>query len=216
MLGDLATSGLSAKTRRNVHGVLSKALADAARWKLIARNPAADAERPRAPRPVPKAWAAAQLGTFLRLVEGDRLESLWRFLTVTGCRRGEAAGLRWQYLDLDRGLVTITNQRTLAAGHVIEGSTKTQSGARTIALDPGTVALLRAWHRVQLGEFLRLGIRPATGYVFTGEGGEPLCRSGSRPGSAICATRPGCPGSAPTGCGTQPPPGWSLAEPARS
>jgi integrase len=174
MLGDLAAGGLSAKSRRNVHGVLSKALADAVRWKLIARNPAADAERPRAPRPVPKAWAAGQIAAFLGLVEGDRLEALWRFLTVTGCRRGEAAGLRWRDVDLDRGFATFTNQRTLAAGQVVEGPVKTSSGARTVALDPGTVALLRAWRRVQLAELLRLGIRPAIDYVFTGEGGLPL------------------------------------------
>jgi integrase len=174
MLGDLAAAGLSAKTRRNVHGVLSKALADAVRWKLVPRNAAADAERPRAPRPVPKAWDARQIAAFLRLVEGDRLEALWRFLTVTGCRRGEAAGLRWQDVDLDRGLATITNQRTLAAGQVVEGPVKTSSGARTVALDPGTVALLRSWRRAQLAEFLRLGVRPDAGYVFTGEGGLPL------------------------------------------
>ena len=36
------------------------------------------------------------------------------------------------------------------------------------------MALLRAWRRVQLAEFIRLGIRPAAEYVFTGEGGLPL------------------------------------------
>lgn len=45
------------------------------------------------------------------------------------------------------------------------------SGARTVALDPDTVVVLRAWRRAQRAELMRLGVRPATGYVFTGEGG---------------------------------------------
>lgn len=44
------------------------------------------------------------------------------------------------------------------------------SGARTVALDPDTVVVLRAWRRAQRAELMRLGVRPATGYVFTGEG----------------------------------------------
>jgi len=174
MLGDLAAAGLSAKTRRNIHGVLSKALADAVRWKLIAVSPAAGAERPRATRPVPKVWASAELATFLGSVEADRHAALWRFLATTGCRRGEAAGLRWSDLDLGRGLVMFASQRTLAGGQVVEGPVKTSAGARTVALDPVTVAVLRDWHRDQRAEFLRLGVRPAGGYVFTGEGGLPL------------------------------------------
>jgi integrase len=174
MSGELAADGLSTKTRRNVHGVLSKALADAARWKLIAANPLAGARLPRNTRPVPKAWDAGQLAAFLALVSGDRLEALWRFMVTTGCRRGEAAGLRWADLDLDRGLVTITSQRTLAGGRVVEGPVKSASGARTVALDPDTVAVLRAWRRAQRAEMMQLGVRPDTAYVFTGEAGLPL------------------------------------------
>ena len=59
-------------------------------------------------------------------------------------------------------------------GHVVEGPVKTSAGARTVALDPATVAAIRDWHRQQRAEFLRLGIRPAGGYVFTGESGLPL------------------------------------------
>lgn len=92
MLGDLAAAGLSAKTRRNVLGVLTKAMADAVRWKLIAGNPAAGAERPRATRPVPKVWTSAELATFLRSVKADRLAALWRFLATTGCRRARPPG----------------------------------------------------------------------------------------------------------------------------
>jgi len=62
----------------------------------------------------------------------------------------------------------------MAAGHVVEGPVKTSAGARTVSLDPATVAALKDWRRAQLAEFVRPGARPAGGYVFTGEGGLPL------------------------------------------
>ena len=175
MLGDLAaTTALSGKTRSNVLGVLSKALADAMRWRLIGANPAAAARPPRTTRPAPRVWDTAQLGVFLAHVEGDRAEPLWRFIVATGCRRGEAAGLRWADLDLPGGRVTITSQRTMAGSRVIEGPPKTASGGRTIALDPDTAAVLQTWRRGQRAEMMRLGIRTANAYVFTTEAGAPL------------------------------------------
>jgi integrase len=171
---DLAAKGISAKTRRNVHGVLSKALADAQRWGLVPHNVASGAELPKSEPGAPKVWNAKQLQQFLGHVQEDRLAPLWRFYAVTGCRRGEALGLRWAGVDLDAGTVTFTNQRTLAAGKIVEGPPKTKSGARTIVLDPATVALLRQWRQAQRVEFVRLGVRPAADYVFTGIDSRPL------------------------------------------
>ena len=72
-----------------------------------------------------KAWSAEQLSAFLAHVEGDRLHPLWRFIVVTGCRRGEALGLRWGDVDLEAGTAVITNQRSIAGGSVVEGAPKT-------------------------------------------------------------------------------------------
>lgn len=192
MSGALAGAGLSAKTRSNVDNVLSRALADAVRWKLLARSPIASAKSPRTVRPVPKVWSATQLARFLEHVEGDRLEPLWRFLVVTGCRRGEACGLRWSDVDLDSAAVTIVNQRTLANGRIVEGDVKTVSGARTVALDHDTVTALRSWRRVQRAEIMRLGIRSGVAYG----------RRKSPAGFGTCATLPACRASARTDCGT--------------
>jgi integrase len=58
---------------------------------------------------------------------------------------------------------------------VIEGDPKSDAGGRTVPLDAGTVAALRAHRRAQLAERLAWG--PAwvdSGKVFTRENGEPL------------------------------------------
>jgi integrase len=168
MLAELARVGRSAKTRRNVHGVLSKSLADALRWRLVQRNVATDVELPRRPPPAPRAWNAEQVDRFLERAEEEPLAALWRFVVVTGTRRGEVLGLRWSDLDLELGVATITNQRAIAGGSVVQGAPKTAAGARTVALDAATVEALRTHRVAQRAEFMRLGVRPDHDLVFTG------------------------------------------------
>jgi integrase len=157
-----------------VHGVLSKALADAVRWRLVGRNPATDVELPRRDPPAPRAWSAEQVDRFLERAEAEPLAALWRFLVVTGARRGEALGLRWSDLDLELGLATITNQRAVAGGTVVEGAPKTAAGARNVALDADTVEALRMHRTAQRIGFMRLGIRPDNELVFTGREGKGI------------------------------------------
>ena len=172
-LAGLTAGGLSPKSVRNVHGVLVKALADAVELELVGRNAAAKPRGlPPAKRPAPRAWSGEQLGAFLAATSGDRLAPVWRLLAATGCRRGEVLGLRWSEVDLDAGTATIVRQRTIAGGRLIEGSPKTSAGARTVALDAGTVRELRAWRRVQSAERLLMGAGWAdTGLVFTNPDG---------------------------------------------
>ncbi len=168
-LGGLVAKGLSAKSIRNIHGVLAKALNDAVDLELVARNAAARPKGlPPARRPAPRAWTAEELRKFLGHTAADRLHPLWRLLATTGCRRGEALGLRWSDVDLDAGIITITRQRTIAGGRVVEGAPKTASGARTVSLDDGTVKVLRAWRSTQSAERLMMGAGWVdTGLVFT-------------------------------------------------
>ncbi len=60
---------LSAKTIRNVHAVLRRALSDAERLGLIVSNPARAAHPPRADRKELATWSADELGRFLEAVE---------------------------------------------------------------------------------------------------------------------------------------------------
>ncbi len=164
----LATKGLSPKSRRNVHGVLSRALSDAVRLSERGeRSRAAEARQATASSVERRAGSR-----FLDHVADDRLAPLWNVVAVTGCRRGEALGHRWS--DLDGDIVTFTNQRAIAGGSIGEGAPKTAAGARSVALDSETVSMLASWRARRLGEFLALGIRPTHGLVFTPEDGRGL------------------------------------------
>ncbi|MGH8896067.1 MAG: tyrosine-type recombinase/integrase [Egibacteraceae bacterium] len=100
--------GLSAKTVVNVHGVLHKALADAAKRGKLTRNPADVVEAPRAGRHEHNIWTVQQLRAFLRQVRGDEQYAAWPLFATTGMRRGEVAGLAREDLDLDAGTVRVT------------------------------------------------------------------------------------------------------------
>jgi integrase len=77
------------------------------------------------------------------------------FIAYTGVRRSEAVALKWANVDLDRGIVSITEtaQRFKGKGIVFQ-PTKSSAGRRGITLDPGTVDILRA-HR---GQQLLIGV----------------------------------------------------------
>jgi integrase len=108
-------------------------------------------------------------------VRGDRLYALWLVYATTGMRRGEALALRWADLDLEASRATITETVGSVAYAVVRGRPKSDRSRRSVALDPGTVAALRAHRKAQAAERLALGPAYADGgLVFTCEDGTPL------------------------------------------
>lgn len=175
--GELLTKGgrggkpLSAKTVTNTAGLLSSALGDAVRLRLVAHNVASDARLPRRPHREMSAWSEAEAAAFLDAVRPDRMYPLWRLALATGLRRGELCGLRWKDVDLAAGAITIANTRVVAAS-VVDGAPKTKAGARIVALDAETTAVLAAWRRSVAQERLVAGSRWSdTGLVFVDEFG---------------------------------------------
>lgn len=151
-----AGEGLSARTVRYCHTILSRALKEAVSAGLLARNPAGDpkqckppsAKQAKAPEMHP--WAAVELKSFLSWsAEHSDLHAAWYFAAYTGVRRGELLALRWRDVDLDAGTASVRRSvgvvRARGERAVLrEGDTKTEMSRRVIDLTPSTVALLRA------------------------------------------------------------------------
>jgi integrase len=147
--------GLSPRTVRYVHTILSAALSAAVKSRRLAHNPAAAASPPSARQarsPEMHPWTAGQLATFLNWSESKcQLAVLWQLLSMTGMRRGEALALRWRDIDLDAATIRIRRSAGMVrnageGAEVIEGDTKSGK-PRVIDLDPGTVAALRAYRK---------------------------------------------------------------------
>ena len=83
--------------------MLRHAFAQALRWGLVARNAASLVEAPRIQRPEITPLDPEQAAVFLKAAEGDRLEALYSVALAVGLRQGEALGLRWQDVDLEKG-----------------------------------------------------------------------------------------------------------------
>jgi integrase len=175
LYADLLERGLSARTVSHVHATIRRALADAVRWGLVPRNVALLASPPRPGQPELMVWTAAELRAFLEHVQGDRLAGLWHLAASTGMRRGEVLGLRWADVDLPAARVAVRRSLVTVGHEVVVSEPKSAKGRRSVALDPGTVAVLRSWRKQQAAERLAWG--PAwtdSGYVFTREDGRAL------------------------------------------
>ena len=88
---------------------------------------------------------------FLRSIEGNRNEALFRLLAMTGMRRSEAVGLRWSDVDLRAGSLTIAQAATVVDGDEVVDVPKTRRSRRTIDLDSDTAALLQRHRTEQRG-----------------------------------------------------------------
>ena len=152
LYADLLEQGLSARTVLHVHATIRRALADATRWGLVPGNVALLASPPRPGRPELQVSTAAELRTFLAAVEDDRLYALWLLAASTGMRRGELLGLRWPDVDLGRARVAVRRSLVTVGHKVMVSEPKTAKGRRSVALDPATVAGLKAWHKHQAAD----------------------------------------------------------------
>ncbi|WP_175401134.1 site-specific integrase [Gordonia sp. UCD-TK1] len=180
---------LSAATQRRVHATLRSALTSAKRKHLVSFNAAADMELPRASRPKVKPWEAADLGTFLDHAQSDRLGSLFEAIAMTGLRRGEAVGMRWDDIDFGRSRLVVNQQIVETDGTGVQcpfcggehrqyrfGPVKTASGeARVVDLDSGTLGVLMAQRLTQEQERTEWGSAYNDhGLVFAREDGSPI------------------------------------------
>ena len=171
----LGQQGLSPRTVRLVHSILSCALQKAARDRLIRSNPATGAELPKQARKEMLALDARQVGRLLAASEvtGSRWHALWYLLVTTGIRPSEALALRWSDLSDDRVQVRGTLVREGGGWTVTEP--KTEQSRRMVRVPPLAIAALRDHRRRQLEE--RLATGPAyqvNDFVFAGQTGQPL------------------------------------------
>ena len=120
-------------------------------------------------------WTPSQIGAFLDHAEDDHLYALFHLIAHRGLRRGEACGLHWADLDLERGSLTVRWQITQHGSTTQLKKPKSDAGDRQIPLDAGTVRTLREHRARQHAWRLKIGPRwPDTGLVFVDPGGASL------------------------------------------
>ena len=165
--------GLSPNTIRLARAPLNGAFKQAAAIGLLAANPLLAVARPRARRSVPNHWSPEQARYFLSLHEGDRLFPVWAFMLGSGLRIGEMVFLRWPNVDLDRGLVRISEFATVLGYDVHRSEGKSSEAIRTVDVDVHLSDVLRQQRKRQAAEQLAAAIYEPSDYVFTKPNGGP-------------------------------------------
>lgn len=170
---------LKAGTIHTFHRVLSAVLFRAVKWGYIKSNPAARADLPS---------IAGRKAAYLdepdarRLLELLREEPIkWRaimtFDLLSGLRRGELAGLRWQDVDFDAQTITIAQTSNYLPGKGVYVDTpKTTTSGRELRLTRSAFLLLLEYKQWQDAQREKLGDAwvKGDGRVFTADDGAPM------------------------------------------
>lgn len=144
---------------------------------LIDRNPTDKVERPKPRKDEMKkpaeaeSYTAGELKYILDCLEREPLK--WRaymsLLIDTGLRRGEACGLKWEYVDLDAGKLTIAGNLCYTPAKGVYMDTPKSGKSRTVDIAPGSwrSCASSGRNRPQAGYLLlfsvkRAGLSPCT------------------------------------------------------
>ena len=136
--------GLSPKTVRNIHQIISSTMNLAREQKLITANPAEGCALPRLEHKEMKTLLVEQLQSFLREAKDSGAFELYYLELATGLRRGELLGLKWVDTDLERGDLRVRRQIARINGEVVEVPLKTKNTYRTLPLAEDTIDVLKA------------------------------------------------------------------------
>lgn len=168
-------SGLSPRTVQYHRAILRRALGQALKWGDVVRNVATLVDPPKVERHEVEPLTPEQARVFLAAAKGHRYEALYTVALALGLRQGEALGLRWEDVDLDRATLRVRAQLQRIDGKLRLTEPKSKRSRRLVSLPAFAVDALRE-HRVrQLQERLLAGSRwQDHGLVFPSTIGTPM------------------------------------------
>ncbi len=134
---------LSAKTVRDIHGVLHQALEQAVKSGEMETNPTKACKLPKTQKSEIKPMEDSQVCSFLEMIEGHTHEYLYKITLFTGLREGEVLGLTWDCVDFNKGRLTIKQQlrKEQQKGGNYYFSSPKNGKQRTLSLSPSVVRL---------------------------------------------------------------------------
>jgi integrase len=142
--------GLSSRTVRYVHAVLSCALKQAVKWEEMKKNPAANVELPKREHNEMQTLNEGEVKRFLQACSQDKLGLIFELALYSGMRPEEYLGLQWKDIDFEQGVVRIQRKMRYRAkgGGWYFGELKTKKSKRSIPLDEYLLTALKQ-HRIE-------------------------------------------------------------------
>lgn len=169
---------LSPNTILKYHRLISTVLEQAVKEGLIPYNVASRATLPKAEHTAVNYFQPEQVAAIREALEQEPMKwkTLVHLLLITGARRGEVLGLKWDKVDFEGNRIFICNNILYRADvGIYESSPKTERSRRYVALPTETMQLLRRYRAWQAEERLRLGeYYQNQGFVFAQDNGNPM------------------------------------------
>ena len=138
---------LGGSMKRSIHILLHQMFADAVLNGVLSRNPA-DLIRPRYTRQAAqdtaiKSWTPEEAAQFYAVARTSRWGVIMCFMMSTGLRLGEALGLRWASVDLDKQQIVIQEALVSVGGNMTRTTPKTARSWRTLPISGDALAILK-------------------------------------------------------------------------
>ncbi|MFF9427232.1 tyrosine-type recombinase/integrase [Streptomyces sp. NPDC014746] len=183
--GNMMIDGRKAGTIHQIHRTFRTALNEAVRRGHLGRNPVQLAKAPRVREEEVEPYTVEEVQRLLRAADDRRNSARWAVALALGLRQGEALGLKWSDVDLERGVMMVRRSRRRPryahgcgdtcgrkAGYCPQrqrtnpetADTKSRAGRRAVGLPAQLVDLLRVHQAKQCAE------RTAAGDDWTDEG----------------------------------------------
>jgi integrase len=174
----LSREGLSNKYIKHYHVALSQIFDDCCRKGKMTQNPCKLVTPPKVVKRDMTVLSEDDIKRFVKELNKEKIKYRLAFtlFLLTGCRRGEIAGLMWENVDLDNMELNIMKASVYCSGYgLVSKPPKTKSSNRKIAINQQVVKLFNEYKTWQDKEKVRLGSKwNETGYVFTTHNGEPI------------------------------------------
>lgn len=150
---------MSAKSVRNIHGVITKALSVAVNIGYLRINPAERVTLPRVEKKELHPLTDEQVKQFLKKADYDLYGKLLKVILFTGLRESEAIGLTWDCINFKAGTIKICKQlqkRPRKDGGTVFASLKNDK-TRILKPAPFVLALLMQQWNEQGRQRLKMG-----------------------------------------------------------
>ena len=169
---DMSERGLAFSTISYVHVVLREALKQAVNWQMLSRNVADYVNLPKRSGNY-KACPMSQeeVSKFRVAAKSSKWYILFELLLGTGLRPSEALGLTWRNVNLDKGVLMVTQKLSRQSKYKWSlDDPKSAKSRRSVTL-PASLVTFLTQHKHKQGE---LGVDNPHNLVFPSIDGEPV------------------------------------------
>ena len=135
--------GLSPKTVRNIHQIITSAMKLAKEQKIIASDPTEGCALPKLEHREMKTLPIEQLTSFLREARDSGVFEMYYVELATGLRRGQLLGLKWEDIDFEHDNLQVKRQIARINDEIVKAHPKSKNAYRTLPHAEDTIQVLK-------------------------------------------------------------------------